>query len=61
MMSHEFLFLLNKYLGENFYQCTRELDLSREEVITLCQNSITSSFLPQTKKEQYLKKLSEVL
>tara|TARA_B100000925_G_C22009918_1_gene475743 strand:- start:48 stop:1004 length:957 start_codon:yes stop_codon:yes gene_type:complete len=33
------------YLGENFYQCYKELSLSKEDLIKLCENSISASFL----------------
>ena len=32
------------YLGENFYQCYKELNLSKEDLIKLCENSISASF-----------------
>ena len=45
------------YLGDNFYECARELDLSKGDIITLCKNSITSSFMSQENKERYLQVL----
>jgi len=32
------------YLGENFYQCYKELNLSKDDLVKLCENSISASF-----------------
>ena len=45
------------YLGDNFYECAKELELSKDNIITLCKNSITSSFMSQENKERYLQVL----
>ena len=47
------------YLGDNFYQCAKDLDLSKKDILTLCRNSIYSSFLSEKDKAHYIEKLSE--
>ena len=32
------------YLGENLYQCYKELNLSKEDLVKLCENSMTACF-----------------
>ncbi|MDP1736928.1 MAG: adenosine deaminase [Caulobacter sp.] len=45
------------YIGENFIQTARALDLSREELVTLARNSFTGSFLDE---ERVARRLAEI-
>jgi len=42
------------YIGENFVQTARALDLSREEIVTLAKNSFTGSFLDEERVARHL-------
>lgn len=41
------------YLGENFVGTQKALGLSRDELITLCENSFMASFLNEDEKKKY--------
>lgn len=45
------------YMNENFLAITDALDLSREHIITLCENAIGISFLSETEKQQKMQSL----
>jgi len=45
------------YIGENFVQTARALDLSRDEIVTLARNSFTGSFLDE---ERVGRRLAEI-
>ena len=42
------------YIGENFIQTARALDLSRDELVTLAKNSFTGSFLDEERVARHL-------
>lgn len=48
------------YIRENFIQIQQALSLSRDEVTTLCKNAFWGSFLPQERKEFWVKKCDEI-
>jgi adenine deaminase len=45
------------YVGENFRQCQRELELSDQELVQLCKNSFQACFLPSEIKAEWLEKI----
>jgi adenosine deaminase len=45
------------YLAENYLAAYRALDLSRAEIVQLASNSIEASFLTQSEKEDWLRKV----
>jgi adenosine deaminase len=48
------------YVADNYIACTQALGLQRQDLIALARNSITASFLPDTDKRQWLRRLREV-
>lgn len=45
------------YLGKNFVECQKALDLTKEQLKTLAKNSFTSSFLDKDIIEEYHQKI----
>lgn len=45
------------YVGDNYIQCARKLDLHPEELVALARNSFKASFLPEEEKEAWLDQL----
>jgi adenosine deaminase len=48
------------YVGENFIQIQRELNLSKDDLKTLAKNSFQGSFLLQENKEIWIKKVMSI-
>ncbi len=48
------------YLGENYIQCQKELDLNEDELKTLAMNSFKSSFLDESVKTKWIEKIQSV-
>jgi adenosine deaminase len=48
------------YIGENFLQTQRALELSADEIVTLGRNSFTASFLPDNRKERHLAEIEQI-
>jgi adenosine deaminase len=49
------------YIGENFLQTQRALDLSADEVVTLASNSFAASFLPDKDKNRHLAEIDQIV
>lgn len=47
------------FLNQNFEECIRDLNLTREEIITLGKNSFKSSFLPSEEIEKWCRNIDE--
>lgn len=45
------------YLNTNFIETAKALDLSEQDIITLCKNSFHASFLSDSEKESHLKRI----
>ncbi len=45
------------YINENFQACANELDLNRDHLAILARNSFEASFVPDSKKMEYLAKV----
>ena len=48
------------YLGENFIQCQRDLNLTVDQLKTLAKNSFTSSFLSEDEIAQYHQQIDDL-
>jgi adenosine deaminase len=48
------------YVNDNFNALVDAVDLSREEIITLVENSFTSSFLAEADKQRHLSAVEEI-
>ena len=48
------------YIGENFVQTQRALELSGDEIVTLARNSFTASFLTNEEKEQHFAEIEKI-
>ncbi len=48
------------YLGENFIQCQKELDLSRDELKALAINSFKSAFMSEENKSKWIKQIEQL-
>lgn len=48
------------YLGENFVQCQKELDLSEADLKTLAVNSFKSSFLSESEKAKWIEEINSL-
>jgi adenosine deaminase len=46
------------YVADNYIACAEHLGLTRRELVTLAQNSITASFLPPALKQKHMQALS---
>lgn len=49
------------YVGENFLQARRALDLSADEIVTLARNSFTASFLTDKEKDRHLQSINDLI
>lgn len=49
------------YLNDNFHAIYKNLDLSKEDIITLVKNSFNSSFISKELKKEYLKKVDDFI
>ena len=49
------------YIGENFLQTQKALNLSAGEIATLAKNSFTASFLDEKAKERHLADINQVI
>jgi len=49
------------YMNQNFFNIVDNLDLSKDDIITLVKNSFKSSFLDEKQKKEYLEKVDEVV
>jgi adenosine deaminase len=49
------------YVGENFLQTQRALELSEEEIVTLARNSFVASFLSDEDKESHLAEIDQII
>ncbi len=49
------------YLNQNFINIYENLDLSKDDIIKLVKNSFISSFLDESAKIKYLKRVDEVV
>ena len=49
--------VLTGYIADNFIAVQEALRLTRDDVVTLARNSILASFLPETDKAHWLKKI----
>ena len=49
------------YMNQNFFNIVDNLDLSKDDIITLVKNSFRSSFLDEKQKKEYLEKVDEVV
>ncbi|MFZ5718620.1 MAG: adenosine deaminase [Pseudomonadota bacterium] len=49
------------YLGTNWIETARALDLTREELVTLARNSFTGSFLPQATVVRHLAAIDDYI
>jgi adenine deaminase len=49
------------YVGENFEQIQKELNLNRSDLVKLCQNSFEASFLSTEKKAEWMEKCHKLL
>ena len=45
------------YVGENYLQCARALDLSEAQLVQLARNSIEAAFLSDERRNQLLSEL----
>jgi adenosine deaminase len=45
------------YLNQNFINLYENLDLSKEDIIKLVKNSFNSSFISESLKKEYIKKI----
>lgn len=48
------------YLQDNYMECYKALELSREELAILAKNSFHSSFLPENEKQKYINEIGEL-
>ena len=48
------------YVNQNYIEVARALNLTKDDILLLAQNSINASFLPNGDKEVYLNQISEV-
>ncbi len=48
------------YLGENFIQCQKELDLGKDDLKKLAINSFKSSFLEEAEKDKWINKINNL-
>ncbi|HHH52953.1 MAG TPA: adenosine deaminase, partial [Bacteroidetes bacterium] len=46
------------YVNENLFAVTKALNLNKNDIVKLAKNSFISSFLPEEKKEEYLKNIA---
>ena len=49
------------YIGENFLQTQRALDLGVNEILTLARNSFAASFLSEKEKERYFAEIEQIV
>lgn len=49
------------YLNQNFINISKNLDLSKKDIIKLVKNSFNSSFLDESTKSRYLKKVDDIV
>ncbi len=49
------------YLLQNYTECADELNLSASQLAQLAKNSFTASFLPDSKKTEYLQEIDQLL
>jgi adenine deaminase len=49
------------YVGENYQQIQKALDLSKDDLVLLAKNSFEASFMPKTQKVEWIKKCDELL
>ncbi|MAC84284.1 MAG: adenosine deaminase [Arcobacter sp.] len=49
------------YLNQNFINLYENLELSKEDIITLVKNSFTSSFIDEKLKKEYISKVDKVI
>lgn len=48
------------YMNDNFYAITDALDLSAEDILQLASNSFQASFLPESEKTEWMKKVASI-
>lgn len=48
------------YMNDNFYAITEALDLSSQDIRQLASNSFQASFLPESEKTEWMKKVASV-
>lgn len=48
------------YMNDNFYAITDALDLSAEDIRQLASNSFQASFLPESEKTEWMKKVASI-
>jgi adenosine deaminase len=48
------------YLGVNFSATAKALALDRDDIVSLCKNSFTASFLPDATKRAWLARIDEI-
>ena len=48
------------YMNDNFYAITDALDLSAEDIRQLASNSFQASFLPESEKTEWMKKVTSI-
>jgi adenosine deaminase len=48
------------YLGVNFSAIAKALALDRDDIVSLCKNSFTASFLPDATKRAWLARIDEI-
>ena len=49
------------YIGENFLQCQRALDLSAEDIATLAKNAFRASFIGDADKQRLIDEVDKVI
>jgi adenosine deaminase len=49
------------YVGDNYYELYKAINLSKEEIIMFARNSFLATFLPQERKEYYLQKINDYI
>ena len=48
------------YMNDNFYAITDALDLSLQDIRQLASNSFQASFLPESEKTEWMKKVASI-
>jgi adenine deaminase len=49
------------YVGENYQQIQKALDLSKNDLVLLAKNSFEASFMSQAQKDKWIKKCDELI
>jgi len=49
------------YIGDNYYEVSAALNLTKEEIVKLAKNSFEATFLHQDRKNYYINKIDEFL